>query len=53
MDAVAKETCAYHAMYPATGDGAAKGTAAAVPALAEVEKGHFVACFRLDEPGTC
>jgi len=53
MDAVAKEKCAYHAMYPATGDGGAAAGGASVPALAEFEKGHFVACFRLDEPGTC
>jgi len=51
MDTVAKEPCAYHAMFPdARG---ADGAAASVPALAEIEKGHFVACFRLDEPGTC
>jgi oligopeptide/dipeptide ABC transporter ATP-binding protein len=51
MDRVAKEPCAYHAMYPAAKEAA--GVAVSVPALAEVEKGHFVACFRLDEPGTC
>ena len=51
MDAVAAEPCAYHAMFPNAQ--AAGGTGDRMPALAEVEKGHFVACFRLDEPGTC
>ncbi len=51
MDAVAAEPCAYHAMFPDTR--VAGGTGDLTPALAEVEKGHFVACFRLDEPGTC
>ena len=51
MDAIAAEPCAYHAMFP---DGqATTATGAPVPALAEIEPGHFVACFRLDEPGTC
>jgi peptide/nickel transport system ATP-binding protein len=51
MDAIAAEPCAYHAMYPS--GQAAGGTGEPEPALAEVEKGHFVACFRLDEPETC
>lgn len=51
MDAVASEPCAYHAMFPDAG--AAGGTGDRLPALAEVERGHFVACFQLDEPGTC
>jgi oligopeptide/dipeptide ABC transporter ATP-binding protein len=51
MDAVEAEPCVYHAMYPNAG--AADGSGEPAPALAEVEKGHFVACFRLDEPGTC
>ena len=50
MDEVASEPCAYHALYP---DAQAAGAEPTPPALAEVEKGHFVACFRLDEPGTC
>jgi oligopeptide/dipeptide ABC transporter ATP-binding protein len=50
MDEVASGPCAYHAMYP---DAQAAGVESTAPALAEVEKGHFVACFRLDEPGTC
>jgi oligopeptide/dipeptide ABC transporter ATP-binding protein len=51
IDDVAMEPCAYHAMFPDAR--AAAGSDNRVPALAEVEKGHFVACFRLDEPGTC
>ena len=51
IDAVATEPCAYHALFPnAQG---ADGKDPGIPALAEIEKGHFVACFRLDEPGTC
>ena len=51
MDAVAAEPCAYHAKYPKA-DGMA-GPEEPISGLAEVEPGHFVACFRLDEPGTC
>jgi hypothetical protein len=51
MDAVASEPCAYHAMFPETQ--ATDGKGGVIPALAEVETGHFVACFRLDEPGIC
>jgi len=51
MDAVATEACAYHAIFPDAH--AAEVAAGQAPALAEVETGHFVACFRLDEPGTC
>jgi peptide/nickel transport system ATP-binding protein len=50
IDAVAKEPCAYHALFP---NAEAGGVGGHLPALAEIEKGHLVACFRLDEPGTC
>jgi peptide/nickel transport system ATP-binding protein len=50
IDKVATEQCAYHAMYPNQRE---RGGGEHIPALAEVEKGHFVACFRLDEPGSC
>ena len=53
MDKVATEHCAFHAMFPDAPAGGGSAGGAAHPTLAEVEKGHFVACFRLDEPGTC
>jgi peptide/nickel transport system ATP-binding protein len=53
MDKIAAEHCAFHAMFPDAPPGGGTGVRAGQPTLAEVEKGHFVACFRLDEPGTC
>ena len=53
MDNIAAEHCAFHALYPDAPAGGATGGGTGHPTLAEVEKGHLVACFRLDEPGTC
>jgi peptide/nickel transport system ATP-binding protein len=45
------DSCTYHAMYPAAHGAVA--TAAAQPALAEVEEDHFVGCIRPYVKGTC